>query len=65
LSFVAVKTSEQSDLLLLHHAHSRLVRQRTAIVNQIRGFRIERGITVAARSKALAQRADRSLGLTP
>jgi transposase len=33
-------------LLSLHRVRSRLVRQRTAIINQIRGFLIERGITV-------------------
>src|SRR5215475_1160048 len=46
MSFVAIKTPEQSDLLSLHRVRSRLVRQRTAIINQIRGFLIERGITV-------------------
>ena len=46
MNFVAIKTPEQSDLLSLHRARSRLVRQRTAIINQIRGFLIERGITV-------------------
>jgi transposase len=44
MSFVAIKTPEQSDLLLLHRVRSRLVRQRTAIINQIRAFLIERGI---------------------
>ena len=46
MHFVAIKTPEQSDLLSLHRVRSRLVRQRTAIINQIRGFLIERGITV-------------------
>jgi transposase len=46
MNFVALKTPEQSDLLSLHRVRSRLVRQRTAIMNQIRGFLIERGITV-------------------
>ncbi len=46
MNFVAIKTPEQSDLLSLHRVRSRLVRQRTAIMNQIRGFLIERGITV-------------------
>jgi transposase len=46
MHFVAIKTPEQSDLLSLHRVRSRLVRQRTAIVNQIRDFLIERGITV-------------------
>jgi transposase len=46
MHFVAIKTPEQSDLLSLHRVRSRLVRQRTAIINQIRGFLLERGITV-------------------
>src|SRR5215471_7051735 len=46
MNFVSIKTPEQSDLLSLHRVRSRLVRQRTAIINQIRGFLIERGITV-------------------
>jgi transposase len=46
MNFVAIKPPEQSDLLSLHRVRSRLVHQRTAIINQIRGFLIERGITV-------------------
>jgi len=46
MKFVAIKTPEQSDLLSLHRVRSRLVGQRTAVINQIRGFLIERGITV-------------------
>jgi transposase len=46
MNFVAIKTPQQSDLLSLHRVRSRLVGQRTAVINQIRGFLIERGITV-------------------
>jgi transposase len=46
MNFVAIKTPQQSDLLSLHRVRSRLVRHRTAIINQIRSFLIERGITV-------------------
>ena len=46
MNFVAIKTPEQSDLLSLHRVRSRLVRQRTAIINQIRGFLLERGTAV-------------------
>jgi transposase len=46
MNFVAIKTPEQSDLLSLHRVRSRLVGRRTAVINQIRGFLIERGITV-------------------
>jgi transposase len=44
MNFVALKTPEQMDLLALHRVRSRLVR--TGVINQIRGFLIERGITV-------------------
>ena len=53
MHFVAIKTPEQSDLLSHHRVRSRLVRQRTAIMNQIRAFLIERGITVRQGPRAL------------
>jgi len=43
---VSIKTPEQMDLLALHRVRSRLVGQRTGVTNQIRGFLLERGITV-------------------
>src|SRR5262244_1726093 len=46
MRFVRIKTPEQKDLLALHRVRSRLVGQRTAVTNQLRGFLIERGITV-------------------
>src|SRR5205809_2063796 len=46
MHFVAIKTPEQMDLLALHRVRSRLVSQRTGVINQIRSFLIERGITV-------------------
>ena len=46
MRFVTIKTPEQMDLLALHRVRSRLVGQRTGVINQIRGFLIERGITV-------------------
>src|SRR6516225_6250229 len=46
MHFVAIKTPEQMDLLTLHRVRSRLVSQRTGVTNQIRGFLMERGITV-------------------
>src|SRR6201987_3504278 len=46
MRFVAIKTPEQMDLLALHRVRSRLVGPRTGLINQIRGFLIERGITV-------------------
>jgi transposase len=46
MHFVAIKTPEQMDLLALHRVRSHLVGQRSGVINQIRGFLIERGITV-------------------
>jgi transposase len=43
---VPPKTDEQLDLQALHRVRSRLVAQRTAIINQIRCFLLEHGITV-------------------
>ena len=42
MHFVSIKTPEQMDLLALHRVRSRLVSQRTGVINQIRGFLIER-----------------------
>jgi transposase len=36
MSFVAIKTPDQMDLLALHRVRSRLVSQRTGVTNQIR-----------------------------
>ena len=46
MKFVATKTAEQLDLQALHRVRSRLVGQRTGIINQIRAFLLERGIAV-------------------
>src|SRR5271166_690684 len=43
---VPVKTDDQLDLQALHRVRSRLVGQRTAVINQIRSFLLERGIAV-------------------
>src|ERR1700738_602853 len=43
---VPVKTDNQLDLQALHRVLSRLIGQRTAVINQIRGFLLERGIPV-------------------
>jgi len=53
MNFVTIKTLEQMDLLALHRVRSRLVGLRTGVINQIRGFLIERGITVRQRPAPL------------
>src|SRR5213080_3355391 len=58
MKFVAVKSEEQLDLQALHRVREKLVSQRTAVINQIFAFMLERGIAV--RQGALALR--RELG---
>jgi transposase len=43
---VPVKTDNQLDLQALHRVRSRLISDRTAVINQIRSFLLERGIPV-------------------
>jgi len=47
MRFVPIKTDDQLDLQALHRVRDRLVHRRTAVINQIRGFLLERGITFA------------------
>jgi len=47
MSFVPIKTEDQLDLQALHRVRDRLVHRRTAIINQIRGFLLERGVSFA------------------
>jgi transposase len=44
MRFVELKTEEQLDLQTLHRARDRLVGARTALINQLRGILLERGI---------------------
>src|SRR6478752_7017554 len=53
--FVPAKTNEQLDLQALHRVRSRLVSERTAVINQIRGFLLERGIIVRRGLRFLRQ----------
>jgi len=46
MRFVPTKSAEHLDLQALHRVRSRLVRQRTAVINQIRALLLERGIAV-------------------
>lgn len=47
MRFVPIKTDDQLDLQALHRVRDRLVQRRTAVINQIRGFLLERGIVFA------------------
>ena len=46
MRFVPIKTDDQLDLQAMHRVRDRWVARRTAVMNQIRGFLMERGITV-------------------
>lgn len=45
MRFVPIKTDDQLDVQGLHRVRERLVHNRTEVINQIRGFLLERGIT--------------------
>jgi transposase len=45
MRFVPIKTEDQLDLQALHRVRDRLVARRTSVINQIRAFRLERGIS--------------------
>lgn len=47
MRFVSPKSIEQEDIQAIHRIRSRLVQERTALVNQIRGLLAEYGITVS------------------
>ena len=49
MRFVQIKTQEQLDWQAMHRVRDRLVQRRTALINEIRGFLLERGLTFAAR----------------
>src|SRR5216683_5279641 len=46
MRFVPIKTPEQLDLQALHRVRDRLVARRTSVINQLRAFLFERGITI-------------------
>ena len=48
MRFAQLKTEEQLDVQAMHRVRDRLVQRRTALINEIRGFLLERGITFAA-----------------
>ena len=47
MRFVPVKSEAQLDIQALHRVRDRWMGRRTAVINQIRGFLLEHGITVA------------------
>jgi transposase len=55
MRFVELKSETQLDVQSLHRARSRLVGERTALINQLRAVLIERGLTVAQGRRRLEQ----------
>jgi len=55
MRLVPLKTVESQDIQALHRLRSRLIKERTALVNQVRGLLAERGIVLAQRITRLRQ----------
>lgn len=47
MRFVAIKTDDQLDLQAIHRVRDRVIACRTAVINQLRAFLLERGMTFA------------------
>ena len=50
MRFVPIKTDDQLDLQALHRVRERLVSRRTAVINQVRAFLLERGYHLPKRA---------------
>ena len=46
MRFVPIKTVDQLDLQALHRVRDRLISRRTGVINQLRAFLLERGMTI-------------------
>jgi transposase len=55
MRFVPIKSEAQLDLQAVHRVRDRLITQRTGLINQIRAFLLERGITVRQGRRNLAK----------
>jgi transposase len=55
MRFVAVKNQVQQDMLALHRVRALLIRERTALMNQMRGLLAEYGVVVAMGAAHLRQ----------
>jgi len=62
MRFVELKSEAQLDLQSLHRARDRLVSERTALINQLRAFLLERGIIVPQGRSKLELRLKRAVG---
>jgi transposase len=57
MRFVAIKSIDQQAMQLVHRVRSRIVRARTALVNEIRGLLAEFGITIGSLGVSAVRRA--------
>ena len=55
MRFVPIKSEEQLDLQAVHRVRERWVMRRTAVINQIRGLLLERGVTLSKGRSHLEQ----------
>src|SRR4029450_5838866 len=55
MRFVELKNQDQLDMQTLHRVRSRLVSERTALINQLRAILLERGIIVAQGRRRLEE----------
>ena len=55
MRFVPIKSDDQLDLQSLHRVRERWMVRRTAVINQIRGMLLERGITIAKGRRHIEQ----------
>src|SRR5690242_14433077 len=62
MRFVELKSEEQLDMQSLHRARDRLVGERTALINQLRAFLLERGITVPQGRRKIGRASCRERG---
>ncbi|RTL79099.1 MAG: IS110 family transposase [Hyphomicrobiales bacterium] len=56
MRFVEMKTQEQLDMQTLHRSRERLVGERTALINQMRGILLERGLVFPKGKRVFARR---------
>jgi transposase len=55
MRFVPLRTVDQLDLQALHRVRARLVTHRTGVINQLRAFLLERGVTARIGRQHLAR----------
>lgn len=66
MRFVPLKSQEQLDLQSVHRLRERLVGERTGLINQLRAFLFERGISVPTKKVSLARyMGELEAGVTP